>query len=63
MTAAPGSLTLNRQALGNLNQADGTSYRTSSPVTALPMSILWISEVPSKVVKAVILRGMPRLNR
>ena len=26
-------------------------YRTSSPVTALPMIIRWISDVPSKMVK------------
>ena len=29
----------------------GQRYRTSSPVTARPMSIRWISEVPSKIVK------------
>jgi hypothetical protein len=26
-------------------------YRTSSPVTALPMITRWISDVPSKMVK------------
>ena len=26
-------------------------YRTSSPVTALPMIMRWISDVPSKMVK------------
>jgi hypothetical protein len=26
-------------------------YRTSSPVTALPMIMRWISDVPSKIVK------------
>jgi hypothetical protein len=30
-------------------------YRTSSPVTALPMIMRWISDVPSKIVK--ILEG------
>ena len=29
----------------------GQAYRTSSPVTALPMIIRWISDVPSKIVK------------
>jgi hypothetical protein len=29
----------------------GQLYRTSSPVTALPMIMRWISEVPSKIVK------------
>ena len=28
-------------------------YRTSSPVTALPMIMRWISLVPSKIVKLV----------
>jgi hypothetical protein len=28
-------------------------YRTSRPVTARPMSMRWISEVPSKMVKIV----------
>jgi hypothetical protein len=28
-------------------------YRTSSPVTALPMIMRWISDVPSKIVKLV----------
>jgi hypothetical protein len=28
-------------------------YRTSSPVTALPMIMRWISDVPSKIVKIV----------
>jgi hypothetical protein len=27
------------------------SYRTSSPVTVRPISIRWISDVPSKIVK------------
>jgi len=31
----------------------GQSYRTSSPVTARPISIRWISDVPSKIVKIV----------
>jgi hypothetical protein len=29
----------------------GGYYRTSSPVTALPMIMRWISDVPSKIVK------------
>jgi hypothetical protein len=29
----------------------GQRYRTSSPVTARPMIMRWISEVPSKMVK------------
>ena len=29
----------------------GRTYRTSSPVTARPTIIRWISEVPSKMVK------------
>jgi len=28
-------------------------YRTSSPVTALPMIMRWICDVPSKIVKLV----------
>jgi hypothetical protein len=31
-------------------------YRTSSPVTALPMIIRWISDVPSKMVKILASR-------
>jgi hypothetical protein len=31
----------------------GQSYRTSSPVTVRPISIRWISDVPSKMVKIV----------
>jgi hypothetical protein len=27
------------------------AYRTSSPVTVRPISIRWISDVPSKIVK------------
>jgi hypothetical protein len=34
------------------HQLDGY-YRTSSPVTALPMIMRWISAVPSKIVKLV----------
>jgi hypothetical protein len=33
-------------------------YRTSSPVTALPMIMRWISDVPSKVVKLVDVRAV-----
>ena len=28
-----------------------SSYLTSNPVTALPISIRWVSDVPSKIVK------------
>jgi hypothetical protein len=31
----------------------GQGYRTSSPVTVLPISMRWISDVPSKMVKIV----------
>jgi hypothetical protein len=33
-------------------------YRTSSPVTALPMIMRWISDVPSKIVKLVDVRAV-----
>jgi hypothetical protein len=33
-------------------------YRTSSPVTARPMIIRWISDVPSKIVKLVEVRAV-----
>jgi hypothetical protein len=33
-------------------------YRTSSPVTALPMIMRWISDVPSKIVKLVEVRAV-----
>jgi hypothetical protein len=33
-------------------------YRTSSPVTALPMIMRWISDVPSKIVKIVAVRAV-----
>jgi hypothetical protein len=33
-------------------------YRTSSPVTALPMIMRWISDVPSKMVKLVEARAV-----
>jgi len=33
-------------------------YRTSSPVTALPMIMRWISDVPSKIVKIVDARAV-----
>jgi hypothetical protein len=32
-------------------------YRTSSPVTALPMIMRWISDVPSKIVKILVARA------
>jgi hypothetical protein len=34
------------------------SYRTSSPVTAVPMIRRWISDVPSKIVKLVEVRAV-----
>jgi hypothetical protein len=33
-------------------------YRTSSPVTVLPMIMRWISDVPSKIVKLVEVRAV-----
>ena len=39
----------------------GQRYRTSSPVTARPMIIRWISDVPSKIVK--ILEGIGKSHR
>jgi hypothetical protein len=33
-------------------------YRTSSPVTALPMIMRWISDVPSKMVNLVEVRAV-----
>jgi hypothetical protein len=33
-------------------------YRTPSPVTALPMIMRWISDVPSKMVKLVEVRAV-----
>jgi len=33
-------------------------YRTSSPVTALPMIMRWISDVPSKIVKLMEVRAV-----
>jgi hypothetical protein len=33
-------------------------YRTSRPVTALPMIMRWISDVPSKIVKLVEVRAV-----
>jgi hypothetical protein len=36
----------------------GGYYRTSSPVTALPMIMRWISDVPSKIVKLVEVRAV-----
>ena len=33
-------------------------YRTSSPVTALPLIMRWISDVPSKIVKLVEVRAV-----
>jgi hypothetical protein len=34
----------------------GQGYRTSSPVTARPSSIRWISDAPSKIVKILASR-------
>jgi hypothetical protein len=36
--------------------------RTSSPVTALPMIMRWISDVPSKIVKVVEDVQFPQLD-
>jgi hypothetical protein len=33
-------------------------HRTSSPVTALPMIMRWISDVPSKIVKLLEVRAV-----
>jgi hypothetical protein len=33
-------------------------YRTSSPVTALPMIMRWMSDVPSKIVKLIEVRAV-----
>jgi hypothetical protein len=41
----------------------GHSYRTSSPVTARPMIIRWISLVPSKMVKILAVRAADSLVR
>ena len=35
-----------------------SAYRTSSPVTARPMIIRWISDVPSKIVKILAVRAV-----
>jgi hypothetical protein len=37
-------------------------YRTSSPVTTLPMIIRWISDVPSKMMKPVDVRLVFQVN-
>jgi hypothetical protein len=37
-------------------------YRTSSPVTALPMITRWISDVPSKIVKLVEIQQFPQVD-
>ena len=50
-TGAPSGYTIGISA--------GQRYRTSSPVTARPMIIRWISDVPSTMVK--ILAGMGRV--
>jgi len=36
----------------------GQSYRTSSPVTVRPISIRWISDVPSKIMKILAVRAV-----
>ena len=36
----------------------GGYYRTSNPVTALPMIMRWISDVPSKIVKLLDVRAV-----
>jgi hypothetical protein len=52
----PASIRPRRQATGRPGPKSGSrrsGYRTSSPVTARPMIIRWISLVPSKIVKIV----------
>ena len=39
-----------------INAMTSGYYRTSSPVTALPMIMRWISDVPSKIVKILASR-------
>ncbi len=36
--------------------------RTSSPVTALPMTMRWVSDVPSKMVKLVEVGQFPQVD-
>lgn len=38
-------------------------YRTLSPVTALPMIMRWISDVPSKIAKFVDVRAVSAARR
>jgi hypothetical protein len=45
----PGGTALAPESIPRISA--GQSYRTSNPVTALPMIIRWISDVPSKIVK------------
>ena len=40
----------------------GQRYLTSSPVTARPISIRWISDVPSKIVKIVDYGQFPQVS-
>jgi hypothetical protein len=42
--------------LGPRYVSAGQAYRTSRPVTARPMIMRWISEVPSKMVKILASR-------
>ena len=41
----------------HLDKTTGRRYRTSNPVTARPMIIRWISDVPSKIVKILAVTG------
>jgi hypothetical protein len=50
----PSQSRIEHRAARRPNPHNGRSgYRTSSPVTARPMIIRWISDVPSKIVKIV----------
>jgi hypothetical protein len=46
-------ITASTGAVGSPSAMTSGYYRTSSPVTALPMIMRWISDVPSKIVKLV----------
>jgi hypothetical protein len=49
---APAKLLVTRASLRGCERR-GLPYLTSSPVTARPMIMRWISDVPSKMVKIV----------
>ena len=44
----------------NISAMNSDHYRTSSPVTALPMIMRWISDVPAKMVKLLIVAPFTR---